>query len=63
MDPVAEHRVFTGAVAAAAAAVAPDAELDVAAPPGMGWPTFQALANLVALRLCSGVSAFAISSR
>ena len=43
IDPVAEHRVFTGAVAHAA--VAPDAEPDVAALPGIGWPTFQASAN------------------
>jgi hypothetical protein len=61
IDPVAEHRVSTGA--AAATAVAPDAEPGVPALPGIGWPTFQALANAAALRLCSGVSGFAISFR
>jgi hypothetical protein len=61
IDPFAEHRVFTGRVAAAA--VVPDADADVPALPGIGWPTFQAAANAAALRLCSGVSGFAISFR
>jgi len=45
--PVAEHRVVTGAAAAAALAPAGGAS-DAATLPGIGWPTLHALANAVA---------------
>src|SRR6185437_5896502 len=59
IEPVAEHRVLTGA--AETVPVAPDVEADAAALPGIGCPTFQALASAAARRRCSGVSDFAIS--
>src|SRR6478609_2027932 len=51
IDPLAEHRVFTGV--ALHPAVAPDAEAAAAALPGIGCPTFQALASAPARRLSS----------
>ena len=54
IDPVAEHRVFTGVLAAAVVGAAPA----TATCDGIGSPTFQSSASASAVRVCAGESCF-----